>query len=224
MKIFSNSFTIIGLLLLCISVGTFIYSKNFVEKSDIVTGTISELDVYTTINSDGDKVTKYTVLVDYSYNGIDYKDQSLSEYSSSMKEGSSIELLVNPENPCEIRTNIMIYFIPIIFGSLGIIFGTIGVCFLVSETKADLKDKKTKENGRKIVAEIKNIENDYSFQVNGEPAKILVCKHIDIYSGIEHTYRSRRIIKLNENLIGKEVDVYINDKTGYVFVDFKSIL
>lgn len=46
--------------------------------------------------------TRYTVMVSYCYNGINYDDAELGYHSSSMEEGQPIELLIDARNPGEI--------------------------------------------------------------------------------------------------------------------------
>lgn len=93
-------FAIVGIGLFVRGVFDLISGVRFEETAKETTATI------TTITSDmtpgGD--AEYNAYVDYQVEGKWYRDVCLHYYTSSMREGETITLLYDPENPENIRT------------------------------------------------------------------------------------------------------------------------
>ena len=45
-----------------------------------------------------------TVYVDFTYEGKKYEKVQMNQYSNGMKEGEQLDLLIDPNNPTEVRT------------------------------------------------------------------------------------------------------------------------
>lgn len=90
---------------------------------EICTGTI--VDIQETYGFSGDDpTTEYTVLIDYTVDGKEYKNAEYFSYDSSMKVGGEVKVYYNPENPEEIQAE-GFQSVPYVF------LGVSAVCFIV---------------------------------------------------------------------------------------------
>ena len=125
----------IGLLLIVvgITVGVFIYqdAQSFMQTGVKAEGTIKDIQVENIreTDSDGNYITRYdyTVMITYKTEDGTILTSRLGYYDSSMKQGDSIEIFYNPDNPAEIRTGDTSTF-PLFFGG---IFTLVGLPFFI---------------------------------------------------------------------------------------------
>ena len=89
------AFILVGLIFVVVSIVILCQPK--VERLS-VTGTIVRIDEY----RNGEDID-YTVYVDYEVNGQKYSSAVYPAYSSSMKQGSEVEILYDPANPSDIE-------------------------------------------------------------------------------------------------------------------------
>ena len=68
----------------------------------ICTGTIVDIQEHYNYTGDAPS-TEYTVLIDYTVDGKEYKNAEYFGYDSSMKVGGKVKVYYNPENPEEIQ-------------------------------------------------------------------------------------------------------------------------
>lgn len=105
------------------------------ENYQSVNGTISEIDEYYDMlenNLEGE--TKHKVYVDFIADGKKYTEVEYPAYSSSMKEGGTVTILYDPENPTEIQSPGG-EKIPYIFAAVGTLMVAAGVFVVVMHTK-----------------------------------------------------------------------------------------
>lgn len=121
--VISRIFMAAGLFVLIIGLVSGIIGMNHIRRWDKVTATITKLESY--YDSDDD-ITRHTTYVSYTYNGADYYDVRLSEYSSSMFEGKRINIIVNPDAPEKISTGLGSTIFGIMFYVGGMIFFIVG--------------------------------------------------------------------------------------------------
>ena len=76
------------------------WSANF-SSGATVTAEIEQIQRETT----GDGEDHHVVYVRYTYEGVTYDHIPLYSYSASMREGDSVELLINPANPRRVDTS-----------------------------------------------------------------------------------------------------------------------
>lgn len=93
-------FFITGTILLIAALFACIQSSVEFSSGSTVTAEIEQIQRETT----GDGEDHHVVYVRYTYEGVTYDHIPLYSYSASMREGDSIELLINPANPRRVDT------------------------------------------------------------------------------------------------------------------------
>ena len=78
---------------------------------------------------------EYTVFVEYTYNGKTYSEKEYGSYNSSMKEGDTVILYVNPDEPDDFMCEPVNGFIWVIIGIVIIIVGIGGIGFSIYKKK-----------------------------------------------------------------------------------------
>ena len=91
---------ITGTILLLAALFECIQSSVEFSSGSTVTAEIEQIQRETT----GDGEDHHVVYVRYTYEGVTYDHIPLYSYSASMREGDSIELLINPANPRRVDT------------------------------------------------------------------------------------------------------------------------
>ncbi len=217
-KILSIGFSVVAIILLAIAVIWGSFQKEIIDSSELVEGVIS--DVKPVSGNDG---IDYRVSVKYNFNGTDYK-RELSEYSSSMYEGKSIELYVEKENPENAHVKSLIYLGPIIVSGIGAIFFIIAIILIIIFLRKKKHRSDLISNGNKVYAEITGGIVDYSTRINGRNPYRLNCEVLDIYSGQKIIYSSGQVLDSPENYVGRQVAVYVDKKdNSKYYVDVESI-
>lgn len=208
-------FTAIGLVMIVAGICIRVNTGNFAEDAMEITGTISSIERYRDIDGD----IHHYVYVNFTYNGKEYRNVELSEYSSSMYEGKKITLLFNPEadGTAIIRTKSMINLPAMIVFFIGIIFLIIGLAGIIPTYiigKKVGRKKNLVNSGRRIEATVKSIEKQYNVRINGRHPFIIICTYTDIFTGIQYCFKSSRILKNPEPAvrIGDTIDVYVDEK------------
>ena len=93
-------FFITGTILLIAALFACIQSSVEFSSGTTVTAEIEQIQRETT----GDGEDHHVVYVRYTYEGVTYDHIPLYNFSSSMREGDSVELLINPANPRRVDT------------------------------------------------------------------------------------------------------------------------
>lgn len=110
--------------------------ENFVETEAKIVKIQKELSP-TADETDGlnDDDYEYTVFVEYSYEGETFSEVEYPKYSSSMKEGDTVKLFVNPEKPSEFMADKSGEIGFIIAGIVAILIGAGGLGFNIYKRK-----------------------------------------------------------------------------------------
>lgn len=215
-------FGILGIVLLAVGVllltSGIKFGKNAVEIQAVIT------DIQTYRSGDD---THHSVWVEYEYDGKVYKDVQLNEYSSGMRRGKKITLLVDPENPERVSTK----FGTVLAGGLLILMGVIFFCVGFIPTVVWIKKsrlrKKLIAEGRFIYAKVESIVHDTSLRVNGSSPYVVYCTYQDEYRGVMYRFKSGNIWKNPEYFLqpGSDIRIYVNgeDYSKY-YVDVESML
>ena len=74
---------------------------------------------------------EYHVFVEYSYNGETYSEKEYGAYSSSMKEGDTVLLYLNPDDPEEFMSDPSGDFVFVIVGIVVILIGAGGLGYVI---------------------------------------------------------------------------------------------
>ncbi len=130
------------------------FNNKFIENSVEVTATIQNIRV----SGSGDDKT-HDVYVGYTFNGIEYNNVRISEYSSSMYEGKVITLRCNPDEPGKVKDTTVIKVIGIVFTAVGVVF--LVICTIASIACFKYKPKNDSQGrGTGVNSTINNNVND----------------------------------------------------------------
>lgn len=221
--IFSGIFMIVGVALLIGGILSMTFSRHFRESAEEIAAVITDIRSYR--NSDGEE--RHSVYVEYTYGGRRYEDIKLSYYSSSMREGDTITLLCDPDNPEHVEAGAGLTLLYVILTSMGILFVVISVFPLAFVTKKSFRQKKVKECGRKLYATVEEIVLNTSQRVNGKHPYLIYCIWRDEYKDIVYRFKSDSIWT-NPNLLlrpGDQIPVYVDEKDyRHYYVDAESVI
>lgn len=178
---------IMGISFLVISIGMLIYSSHFKEKALECTAVISTIETRT--DSDGD--TNHTVYVKYWINDIEYNEQ-LGLYYSGMSEGDEIPIYYNPDKPSQImaESSSIIWYISLV---MGLIFFAAAIFVTFKRWQKKKLHRMLLENGKKIYAEICEINQNTTYAVNGQNPYVIICSWSDPSTGLFHFFKSENL-------------------------------
>lgn len=124
--------------------------------------------------------------------------------SAAISEGEAIEIL------------------RLVFMLIGAFLLAMGIIFVIVATQKNKKKQSLIENGKYIMAIIKNIRLNVSVRINGRHPKYAECYYEDPMTGNVHVFRSENMENIPEELIGSEVKVYVEgDNFKNYYVDIK---
>lgn len=201
-------FLIMGLVFSGIGVGVIITGRQFVSRADKVSATIVDIEKYRT----DDDYVEYDVYVDYEYQGEAYTDVLLNSYSSGMYEGKTITVLVDPEDPYHVDTQLGAVILGAIFAGIGMIFVLIGGIALLVRTRHKKKIVRLREEGRCLQATVESIDFNMYVTVNGAHPWIILCSYYDDSKDLTYRFKS-------DNLWTDPSAVYPVGSTVLVYVD-----
>lgn len=215
--IFGTVFGGIGLLFFIIGINLIIDAIEFKEIAVSVPAVITDINEIVTRDSDGDRHISHDVYVRYTYEGVIYNDE-LNEYSSSMKVGKEIPVLIDPNYPSEAQYEKMVITGPLIFTGIGGLFFCIGLGFIISLIKEFLLKSKAKREGTEIYATITDMREDKSVTINGYHPIYLVCEYEN--NNINYKFKSESRMDFKDDVVGRQIRVYYIDEKQY-YVDIK---
>jgi hypothetical protein len=126
-------FSLLGGFFLLTGVFLYIRTKNFIGKAQEVKGTVIQM-VY---SEDSEGGGGYAPI--YQFKTLEGQDIEIQDGLSSnpprFKVGQDVKVLYDPENPRNARLNkwLNLYFLPILFGGLGVIFGGVGIVLVIQQ-------------------------------------------------------------------------------------------
>ncbi len=219
-NIIGIAFLFFGVLMITISIVTFVGAKKFEANAEKTIAVITDIDTYRTGSGDN-RTTHHDVYVEYRvdrqvYNGM------LDYYSSSMYVGKEIEVMYNPNNPADIRGSSN--FTWIILAFMGLIFGAVGGGIFFTNVTAGGKCKKLMENGDRVTGTITNVITVTNVRINHRHPFKAEVEVIDPYTGERYLYSSKQVLDDIYYMVGSTVDVYVDrdDKSKY-YVDLDSV-
>ena len=222
-KLSVGLFAVIGFIFILVGIFWAISGSRFMQNAVEVSAVISEIESYR--NSDGD--LNHRVYVSYSYGGQRYEDIRLNEYSSGMYEGKEIKVMLDPDNPVKLMTNVGLYIGPAVFIGMGVIFTVAGVFAIVGMGKKSAAKKRLIASGQYIYAIVESIEYDKSYILNGKHPFVVYCTYRDDYKDIVYRFKSDNIWTNPQYVIqpGSEIRVFVDhqDYKNY-HVDIEGIL
>ena len=99
-RVFSGVFICMGIFFLVANILIMVPSMKFRKTAQEVTGKIVEIKQK---RLGGGRYIR-TVYVDFTYEGKKYEKVQMNQYSNGMKVGEKLDLLIDPNNPTEVRT------------------------------------------------------------------------------------------------------------------------
>lgn len=221
--LFFSIFGIIGLFLLIGGIFWTISGLKFKKNAVSIPAVITDIESYR--DSDGD--THHNVYVSYSYEGKQYDDIPLSEYSSSMYIGKEISLLCDPDHPGRVQTNFGIYFGSGMLLFMGTVFFLVGFIPLTCSFTGKTRKKKLLSSGHFLDATVEQVCLNTGYSVNGQNPYVLYCTYRDDYKDITYRFKSENLWTNPDFLFpeGSTVRVYVNptDYSKY-YVDVESAI
>lgn len=229
----SAALKLVGMIFMLVGIGMLIGGGfwlvrdiNFIKQADVVQAEITRI----TERRDSDGDISHTVYVQYEYNGESFSER-LSEYSSSMYEGKSIELYIDPQEPSKVRYAKMAYFGAIVFLGMGGIFSVVGFFVMLAYGRSKKKeytgnvDQEPYGMGHGtgsevcVYAEVIDCALDNTYNEDEKKPWRLYCRYTDEQLR-EHYYTSDPIWADGAKYIGRMVPVYVQDDQHYrVYVD-----
>lgn len=139
-------FNIVAVIMTVFTINLFVDNIKFISNAEPVTGIINDIDI-TTERTASNKIHKYhDVYVDFIYDNQEYKHKHIEQYSSLMKEGNKISLLVD-KNDYSVKAKNYMWFLPIGMAFLSIMFILASLSFDLSF----IKNKKNKDIQQKRI-------------------------------------------------------------------------
>ena len=155
-------FAILGVFSLIMGVSKLVSGGVSKANTEQITAEISTISQQT--NSEGD--ISYFVLVDYKYDGVEYKDVSLGVYTATMAEGKLIDILVNPKDPTDIKITSQDTIDAVGGIFMGVIFALVGIVPLIFMYKGKQRIKNLLETGYYVYAKVDRLEKNYGYSRN----------------------------------------------------------
>ncbi|MBQ5331547.1 MAG: DUF3592 domain-containing protein [Oscillospiraceae bacterium] len=190
--------------------------RNFERNADRINAVITNVDAYTT-GSGKSRRTRHNVEVTYVYDGEAYTN-SLDYYISGMRTGDFVEVLVNRDDPQNMRSEPKLWLL--LFAGFFLIFGGVGFGLTWSEIGTMIKAKRLIDRDRYVMCD--NWEEKLSgTAVNNVQYHRIIARYDN---GIEEfTFKSRPFHPAKQPYVpGESVIVYVdieeNPKKYFVYL------
>ncbi len=170
-------FIVIGLLSMVGGILMMVHYANFQKTAETIKAEIVEIDTYREKDSDGDYVTRHDVYVTYTFDDVTYEHVSFGHYKSSMREGITIDILCDPENPRKIKQKEAFDSSGAMLIAFGLIFFLIGAVPASKSLANNVKKKSLLSKGNTIYALIQSIDLNTSFSFNDVHPYRIVCSY-----------------------------------------------
>lgn len=123
-----------------------------------------------TAGSDGDSKATVTYMIQ----GKEYETM-LTYYSSSMHIGDVITVYIQPDHPE--KAKVKTYLFPAIFGSIGLAMTCSAVGVLLHYRKRQKKIRAVMENGKRVLAQVTQIDQNRHYSVNNRHPFVVFCTY-----------------------------------------------
>lgn len=203
------------------------YEKSFMENAERVEAVIT--DIHYRYDSDGHR--SGDVYVSYEIDGEEYETK-LSEYSSSMHKGQTIDLYYDPEDPYEVMTKDIAKTIGIIFIIVGGVLFSASMIIVFIRRRKKRKIKNLIETGEELWAEVTEVcvntmityrMSMKTYRETGGHPFFLMCRYEDPATREVFTFKSSNCMRDLSGLEGRQIRIYCdrNDRSKY-YVDVES--
>lgn len=201
--------SLVAILFITVGVVLKVNSDSFMAIAEKTTGTITEIEVYYTKDSDGDRVRRHRVYVEYIVDGERYENR-LDSYNSTMREGGSVTVYYDPDNPTRISSGGSSVSTFIMIG-LGGIFLVVDVIIIVRLVSANKKRNSLIKNGTAYTGTIIDVRVITNIKVNGRHPYRADCEVINPLTQERFLFSSQNVYKDIRNMIDAPVVVYMDD-------------
>lgn len=231
-KLCAIVFMAVGIVMLINAVSYYNKEVDFKNNSEEITANVVRVD-----RKNGKRFGKstkyYTAYVSFNVGEDEYEEIRLDRRTTSVSEGSNVEILYNKSNPEDIRRASSFNPARKIYTSIGTL--GIGVAFLFISLFTDKKKSKHKyrgskraklvETGDKYNAKVVNVIQDRYTKYKGQNPYIVECEMINPQTGKLEKYRSLYVARDLANVDLQMVDVYISKENPAIYyVDVEGTL
>lgn len=225
LSIIWSIFFFVGAIFVAIAI---IFNNYNSKKEKIeVTGIISRIGDYNYHHYDNDDDETPDVYVEYVVDG-ETREAKLNYYSSTMREGDSIDIYYEKGNPSKIGSESGDMLFVYIFGGMGSLFAILGGSGLIVLLVKTRKQKKLKETGEFVQADFVRVELNTTLTVNERHPYRIVCEWFDPYNNIKKELKSENIFTDPQPIITSlgitKFNVYIDPKnTKNYYMDISEL-
>lgn len=179
--------------------------NSFVDKAVMTTGEIDSIRTKT----DSDDNVSHNVIVSYDVEGKHYRGNA-GYYNGSMKEGHSIKIYYDPDNPREFKVDKSGDNTRWILLVVGIVFGGVGLYVLILSIKGSSRGKSIK-NGVSETCTVLSVDPDSSIQSSLVQFVVVTFERENSAGGEQSTVLSEKIC------LDNSVTVSVGDKISVTF-------
>lgn len=205
--LFFSIFAIVGLFLIIVGFFLFIDGLNFRKTAVDSTAVITNITSYKS-----GKNTHHNVYIDYIYEGEEYNDISLNYYSSGMRRGQTIKIMIDPNDPYDVRTGGLFYVPFIMLWIMGLVFGLVGIIPIIVSRRRIARNKFLLENGQCLRAIFEGFRENRNVSFNHKHPFNLICRYTDEFTGTQYRFKSNNlwITTFYENDGNGTMQLYVN--------------
>ena len=214
--IFIHVIALIGFCIILLGLVLCVKNAKFNKNGVKISATISEI----TTDYDSDGEINHDVYVDYEYNGEVYEHKYIGYYSSTMREGGKLKVIINPKKPWQVEAEGSVkysWLIVLLLG--GVTFGFFGF-YSFRIIKKRIKSLFYIRKGKKLVATITDVSFNEKKRISGLFSCEITC--VADADGMSHVFKCVELTSINKIDVGSLVDVYVLDEDyEKYFIDFK---
>lgn len=216
--LFVGLFTIMIVFTLVDNVKSTIYERDSLKERETVEAVISRIDeeYISSGGTDGKGRYLHTPYLTYTVRGIEYKDVMSKTYIGTMKQGDTIKIYYNSDNPTDfIIENEGAYSV---FGLIFMVIAFLPFIFIAFiYIKNIRKHNALAKNGIIKIAIVKSYKTNKPTKKRRYSTYNLICEYSDERSGKTYTYISKLTKRDAWIFIDKEVEVYVMPEDNNIY-------
>ena len=132
-----------------------------------------------------------------------------------MRAGDPVTVYVQPEHPEEAK--IKSYLVPVVFGSVGLVMAGVAVLVLLQFRKRQKQRRAVLENGRRVLAQVTEIFQNWRYSINGRHPFVVVCVYQETPYARPVTFRSDNLWEYPPLQPGDLVPVYYDPAAPKIY-------
>lgn len=184
-------FLIVGIGFLIGTIAYYNFDKDFKSRAVEVDAVISNIEVY----KDDDGETTHRVYVTFEYGGQKYENVGINFYYAGMKEGKTIELLCDPNNPTRISSETSSAIMIVVFLIFAVTFSGFGIKGIVNNIKEKNTLKQLSSTGHTIYATVDEIIKSSGTNAKGQHSYVVRCSYMDDYNNTFYEFESDEVFR-----------------------------